>query len=66
MVIFGCTSTMAALLILLLPETLGLHLPETLAQAKLIGSKPVEAPPPTDNDGVSDDGSLSRPLIGEA
>ena len=37
MVIFGGSAVVSGLLNLFLPETLGRHLPETLAQAKHLG-----------------------------
>ena len=37
MVIFGGSAVVSGLLNLFLPETLGRHLPETLAQAKYLG-----------------------------
>ena len=60
MVVFGGSAVVTGLLNLMLPETLGKHLPETLAQAKNLGREDRVLVPsfvPLDDDDVL------RPLL---
>ena len=61
MLIFGGSAVVSSLLNLLLPETLGRHLPETMAQARNLGRVAVQASVPIDDRGDDDD--VSRPLL---
>lgn len=68
MLIFGGSAVVASLLNLLLPETLGRHLPETMAQARNLSRASVQVSVPiddvdNDDDGDNDDDSVTRPLL---
>ena len=62
MLIFGGSAVLASLLNLLLPETLGRHLPETMAQARTLG-RAVQASVPIDDADDVDEDSVTRPLL---
>ena len=62
MLIFGGSAVLASLLNLLLPETLGRHLPETMAQARNLG-RAVQASVPIDDADDVDEDSVTRPLL---
>ena len=66
MVIFGGSSVASGILNLFLPETLGQHLPETLAQARNMGLENPRDPPRPSRVAtvlVDDEGGETEPLL---